>query len=260
MSTSDEKRDTVRAVSRAIDILQVFTFTNKKLTLAEICGMLDLPKTTIYRVLTTLEQRNVVSVDAETGKYHLGYEMIKMGAIAQDSNTLSSVAREDMIEISRLTEQTCNLYVRIGLERLCIAQITGSQYVKRYSYLGARHPLYCGAGKILLAYAGEDFQKEFFSKVKLEQFTQRTVTDVAALKRELALIRERGYSVTLGERDAETAMAAVPLFDYAEKVVATVTVSGPVYYFTEENIKKYVDCLREFADKISARLGYVKKI
>ena len=250
------KKDSVRAVERALDILQVFTFEEPRLTLAEVCADIGLPKTTVYRILTTLEQQGFLVVDSTTGKYQLGYEMIKLGAIAQETNNLNSVAKDEMAAVCSYTQQTCNIYIREGYERLCIAQIAGSQYVRRHSYLGARHPLYCGAGKLLLAYTSDEFQEEYFKHVVLERFTEKTTTDKDELKKDLLKIRKEGYSVTLGERDEATAMVAMPLFDYTNKCVAAITISGPVYYFTDENIEKYIACLRQASEKISQRLGY----
>ncbi|WP_251318420.1 IclR family transcriptional regulator [Flintibacter muris] len=250
------KKDSVRAVDRMLDILQVFSFEQNELNLAQICVQAGLPKTTTYRILTTLEKRNVVVQDPHTGKYRLGYEVIKMGSIARTGNSLQRAAHEDMEKISRETQQTCNLYVRDGFERRCVDQVEGTQYVKRFSYLGARHPLYCGAGKLLLAYADPDVQKQYFAITKFEKYTDQTVTDPEQLKEELRQILRDGYSVTKGERDPMTAMVSVPLYDYTQKVVASITVSGPVYLFTDENIKLYCSKLLQASENISRKLGY----
>lgn len=250
-----EKKDSVRSVERSIELLKVFSFERTSLSLAQICRIVDMPKTTVYRLLTTLEDGGLLTVDTETGHYHLGYELIKLGAIAQESNHIARLAHDEMKWISEKTEATCNLYIRDGYERLCIAQVAGSQYVRRYSFLGARHPLYCGAGKLLLAYAGKEFQDEYLKQVKLEKFTDRTVTDAQLLRKELEDICQKGYSVTIGERDASTAMVAVPLVDYHDKVIAGITISGPVYCFTDENITLYIKTLQEAADRISMKLG-----
>lgn len=250
-----EKRDSVRSVERAIEILQTFSFEHSSLSLAQICRETDLPKTTVFRLLITLEENGFLAIDSETGCYHLGYEAIKIGAIAQESNDIAKIAKDEMNWISEQTEATCNLYIRDGYERLCIAQVAGSQYVRRYSFLGARHPLYCGAGKLLLAYADKEFQEEYLKNVKLEKFTEHTVTNPQILREELESIRTAGYSVTLGERDASTAMVAVPLIDFRGKAIAGITVSGPVYCFSDENIALYIQKLKAAAGRISLKLG-----
>jgi len=246
----------VRAVDRAIAILQVFSFERQELTLSEIASELLLPKSTVFRILLTLEQSNMVVQDAATGKYRLGYELIKMGEIAAESNPLRKLLHDEMKSVSEATGQTCNLYVKDGFQRVCIAQVVGSGYVRRHSYLGAKQPLYCGAGKLLLAYSDPAFQEQFFSEVEFKQFTEKTITNTESLKQDLENIRKKGYSVTLGERDATTAMAAVPLCNYTGKVIASITISGPVYSFTEANISAYIQELQQAKQLIEKKLAY----
>lgn len=256
MQTDTKRKDSVRAVERTIDILQAFTAERQELSLPEIALAADLPKTTVYRILSTLEQRNLVVLDAQQGKYRLGYEFIRMGSVAQAGNSLPRVARAEMEWVTKQTGQTCNLYIRDGMERRCIAQVEGTEYVRRFSFLGAKYPLYCGAGKLLLAYAEPAFREMYFHTVKLERYTENTVMDRETLERELDEIRSAGYSATRGERDALTAMVSVPLVDYTGRVVATITVSGPVYLFTEKNVQQYRACLTKAAGNISSKLGY----
>ena len=250
----------VRAVERAINILQVFSYDRQELSLVEIASEILLPKSTVFRILLTLEQHNLVVQDAESGKYRLGYELIKLGEIAKESNPLGKLLYDEMKAVSKATGQTCNLYVRDGYERVCIAQAVGTGYVRRHSYLGARQPLYCGAGKLLLAYADPSFQNSFFGEVTLEQFTEKTVTNLEDLKADLEKIRRDGYSVTLGERDATTAMVAVPIRDYTGNVIANITISGPVYMFTDENVKTYIDELNSARDQIEKKLAVRKGV
>lgn len=255
-ANTSETKDSVRAVDRMVDILQVFSFESQELPLAQICVQANLPKTTTYRILTTLEKRNMVVQDPQTGKYRLGYEIIKMGSIAHAGNSLQRVAHADMERLSRETQQTCNLYIRDGFERRCVGQVEGTEYVKRFSYLGARHPLYCGAGKLLLAYAGREVQEQYFAVTKFEKYTDNTVTDPERLREELEQILKDGYSVTKGERDPSTAMVSAPLYDYTRQVVASITISGPVYLFADENVALYRTKLLEAAKNISLKLGY----
>lgn len=183
-----------------------------------------------------------------------------MGVIAQEGDALSRVAYPDMEEVSKQTDQTCNLYTLVGYRRLCIKQVTGAKYIRRYSFLGARYPLHCRAGKLLLACAGEDFINDFFREVELKKYTENTITDEAQVRAELPKIREKGYSISLGERDPSTAMVSMPLYDYTNKVVASITVSGPAFYYTDENVKKYMTGLRTAFRNISRKMGYAGHI
>ena len=249
-------KDSVRSVDRALKVLQVFSFENSDLSLACVCEQTGLPKTTVFRILHTLEENDYVIQDTVSGKYRLGYGLIKLGAIAQGSISIGSVAYPYMEEVSKETGQTCNLYIRDGFERVCIEQVMGSQYVKRYSFLGARQPLHCGAGKILLAYASQEYIESFLKNVELVCYTDSTITSKDVLREKLKKIRSDGYTISMGERDAMTAMVALPVYDYTGSVIAAITVSGPISFFTDDVVKKCIGCLKTAAQKISKKLGY----
>ena len=247
--------DGIRVIERAVDILQAFTFDDSELSLAEICEKVDLPKTTVFRIINTLEHQNFLDQNRQNGKYHLGYELIKLGEQAKNSNELSRIAYEYMLAASEASKQTCNLYVKEGDERLCIAQVTGSEYIRKHSYLGARHPLYCGAGKLILAFERPQVVDEYLSNVALVKITENTITDKEKLKEELEKIRNCGYAISLGERDSISASVAVPVFDYSKQLVAALTISGPLHDFTESGIHTYIDILKVQAQKMSSKLG-----
>lgn len=248
--------ETIRVLDRAVEILQAFSFANEEQSLSEICKKVHLPKTTVFRIINSLESKNILVQNSETGHYRLGYELIKLGAIAQNGNELSKVAKKTLFRVSCETKQTSNLYIRDGYERVCIAQCMGSEYVRRYSFLGAHLPLYCGAGKLLLAYASEDFLNTYLSNIEIEKFTENTVTDKRELQDELNEIRKNRFAVSRGERDPVTAVVTVPIYDYTKSVIAGLTVSGPTYSFTEETVKQYLEVLNREAKKLSQKLGY----
>jgi len=258
-SLANTKKDsvTVRAVDRALQIVKCFTHTENELSLSEICQKVGLAKSTVHRLLSSLENANFIEQDYESGKYKLSFELIRLGVIASESIDLQKIARPEMERLSQKTGQTSNLYVIKDYQRLCIAQVAGPQYIKRYSYLGALLPLYAGAsGKVLLAYQDEKWLEKYFKKVNLVKITKNTITDKDQLLKELHQIREKGYAVSLSERDPISASVSAPIFDYSGELVAGLTVSGPTVMFTEENIKRYVNNILEATKNISARLGY----
>lgn len=252
----NEANNQVRAVARALHIIQSFSFERKELSLRDISKLTALPKATVYRLLQTLEDHNVVVFDQKTEQYHLGYEAIRIGVIAQSSNSLESVAHETMRKIMLQTKQTANLYVKDGNERVCVAQITGSQYIWCYSYLGARLPLYLGAGKILLAFSDDEFIRDYLENQALTRVTENTIVEPNALRQELAHIRQKGYSISIGERNDVSASVAAPLFDYTGKCIACLTISGPAASFDDDAISSYLEVLIPAAKFVSEKLGW----
>ncbi len=248
--------ETIRAVERAIEVLTAFSPECVELTLGEISAIVDLPKGSTHRVVSTLKQYDFIYQDGETGKYRLGAAAIRLGTVAKESFSIEKIVAPYMKKLTKATMQTTNLYVLRGFERVCIAQEEGLQYVRRYSYLGAKHPLYCGAGKIFLAYASPAFFERYIREVKLERYTARTITEPAELYENVKDICEKGYCCTLGERDEVSAQIAAPIFGHTQKLVAALTVSGPVYVFTEDQIQAYARQIMSVCREISHEIGF----
>lgn len=255
-TAKNDNNTTMRSLDRAIDILEAFTFERAEFTLKEISDTVLLPKSTVHRILAALEVRNLIYQNPENGKYRLGHKIIKMGSVAKEGLNIRKIALPEMHRLSQLSEQTCNLYIRRGYERLCIEQVEGLHYVRRYSFLGSMRPLYCGGGKSILAFESAEFQKEFFANVKLQPFTGKTPVTESALRKELVEIKKRGYSYSLGEYEDTTAAVSVPILDHTGNIVAAMTISGPVFNFGPEQVAVYSKLLQETCARLSKDLGY----
>ena len=249
--------DNVRALERSVKILETFSFSTPELSLTEICEATNLPKSTTFRLLETLGNLQLLVQDRKTGLWHLGHKLMQIGAVAQEYNPISTVAEAEMESLAALTKQTCNLYVLQGFERVCVAQKEGRIYIERYSQLGMSYPIYCGCGKLFLAYASDSFRDSFFNEVELVQYTGKTITDKDALIKRCNEIREEGWVYSSGEHAAMTSSVAVPLFDYTEKLAGILAISGASQFFTVESVESFKKELLAAASRISKELGYV---
>jgi DNA-binding IclR family transcriptional regulator len=255
-----DDRGTVRSVERAMAVLKCFSHEETEMNLRQISERVNLPKSTVPRILSSLEQGNFVEQDEKRGAYRLSFEMIRLGMVASAGSDLARTARPIMKELSDRTGQTSNLYVIRGFQRLCVEQVMGPQYIRRYSYMGALLPLYGGAsGKLLLAYQTPEWLERYFQATELEKMTENTVTDRNTLICQLAQVRRQGYAITHGERDAISSSISAPVFEYSGKLAAALTVSGPLVMFTEENVSRYAGQVVQAARRISERLGYHKQ-
>lgn len=248
----------MRSLERALAVLTVFSFTKTEMSLKEITEKLNLPKSTVHRILATLQKNNFIEKNEETDTYQLGYKVMELGIIAADCYEIQKVAISEMRNIVKVSQQTSNLYVKQGFERLCIRQMEGGRYIKRISNVGSVRPLYCGAGKVFLAFAKEDFLQEYFENIELTKFTKHTVTSKKTIMKELKEIREQGYTSSLGEYEDATASVAAPIYNFKNEVEAVLTISGPAYEFTPKKISEYKDILIKACSKLSVKLGAKK--
>ena len=177
-NNNNSKRESVRSIERALDVLNTFSLEKTEQSLGEISCALQLPKSTTHRILCTLENKKFIEQNPENGNYYLSFEIVKISNIIQESDILSKSAMPIMKWLVEQTDQTSNLYVIRGYQRICTAQVEGSKYKFRYSYVGAQFPLYCGAsGQVLLAFSDVEYRDKYYENVSLEKLTENTITD-----------------------------------------------------------------------------------
>lgn len=248
---------TIQAVERALDVLLLFAdqspgavVDTNGLGVTQIADRLGLAKSTVHRILSTLESRGFVRQDRMTGRYHLGLKALELAGAYLAQDDLGSVAYQEMTRLRDEVEETVSLYVRDGLERVRVQKAEGRHIVRRVVDLGERLPLHRGAsGKILLAWLPPEQLHQILQRIRL-QFN----FDVERLKRELAEVRERGWATSAGERAEGIASVAAPIRNRYGEVLAALAISGPANRFDDEMIERYSQAVVEAARNIAMRL------
>lgn len=242
-------------IRRALRVLCAFSLEEPEVGVSELARKVDLPKSTVHRLLQVLEEEGFVCQDLKTSKYRLSVRLFHLGAVARSTMNLERVAQLEMEKLRDACGETVNLYVLDGIERVCIQKVEAPHLVRQVVHLGQKIPAYCGAaGKALLAWQEPPFVEKVINATKLKPLTANTISDPDAFRAELAKIRELGYAVSRGERDAEVMAIAAPIFNQEGKVIASLGLSGPASRFsvTAEAIRQVVKASSE----ISYHLGY----
>ncbi|BCV26011.1 IclR family transcriptional regulator [Gelria sp. Kuro-4] len=242
-------------IRRALRVLCAFSLEEPEVGVSELARKVDLPKSTVHRLLQVLEEEGFVCQDLKTSKYRLSVRLFHLGAVARSTMNLERVAQPEMERLRDACGETVNLYVLDGIERVCIQKVEAPHLVRQVVHLGQKIPAYCGAaGKALLAWQEAPFVEKVINATKLKPLTANTISDPDAFRAELAKIRELGYAVSRGERDAEVMAIAAPIFNQEGKVIASLGLSGPASRFsvTAEAIRQVVKASSE----ISYHLGY----
>lgn len=248
----DEDKSTVRAVDRALHILKCFTFEQKEMNLADLCKVSGLPKTTVFRLLASLEKSGFVVKDERTQTYRLGMVLFQLGNIVSSSIELRKISLPIMEELAKKTKETININIVQGQERVCIEKVDGSHDLREFIQVGRSLPLYKGAsGKILLAYLPEAIQKEI-----LKNAASNLKEPAENVLKQLETIRRNGYAVSQNERVLGAAAVSAPILNYDGKLVAGLTISGATVRFTKEKIDEFIKLVVNGAKEISKNLGY----
>ena len=254
-SPAGPRAETVTAIERAADVLALFAEAGPTLGVTEIARMLELSKTVVHRVLASFRAKGFVDFDEHTRRYSLGPMVLTLGLTYLDRIDVRGLAREAMQRLSDQTNETATLSVRSGWTRVYIDQVTPPRDIKMVVPLGRPFPLHAGgSSKALLAFLTRE-EQEAYLEMPLARLTPLTVTDPDQLRKDLALVRQRGYAMTMGERQSGAGAVAAPVLGLDGRPVAAMSICGPVERFRDE-VDAAVELLLETTRSMSKQMGY----
>jgi len=253
----DKKGYKVKSIKNSIKVLESFSVEKLSLNLTELTEKTNINKTTLFRILSNLEESCYILKNVNTKKYQLGIKLFELGQLVQREMIIRDISLPIMKGLSYLTKETIGLDIAIGEKRATIEKIESSHVVRHTIELGKLYPLYAGANsKILLAFSSEDKIKKIVWKDKLVAFTDKTITDPAKLESNLFEIKKKGYAVSIGEIFNNSTAIAVPILKNNKKAIAALFISGPSERFDGEKISRIIKLLKNSANNISKKIGY----
>ena len=229
----------VRALDRAFDILDLLA-AEQGLTLSDIATRMSLAPSTVHRLLSTLAARGVLESDPLTQTWYVGATSFRHGSAFMRRSGLIDRSWPVLRRLMEITGETANLGIMNGDAVLFIGQVETHETIRAFFPPGTRSPLHCsGIGKALLAHAPETVLRTFLRGSPLGRYTQRTITESAALIADLTEVRDRGYSIDDEERAIGMRCIAAPIFDMFGEAVAGISVSGPSHRMTEARLPTF---------------------
>ncbi|HAL62365.1 MAG TPA: IclR family transcriptional regulator [Chloroflexi bacterium] len=258
--TSQRKRYQIRAVDRALELLGVFSTAESEFTLTELSARLNLNPSTTYRLLVTLESRDYIEQNPESGRYRLGVACLRLGSVFLSQVDLRKRALSLLERLRDECKEAVHLAIldRHRMEVVYLEKLEGLMPIGLMSSrVGGRAPAYCtGLGKSMLAYEEEEVVREFYTANGLQVYTPHTITVIDDLLRELSEIRKRGYAIDNAEHEPDVKCVAAPVWSHQHAVVGAISVSGPV-----ERIDRLlaegvlIEKVKETANEASTRMG-----
>ena|SRR5690554_4188282 len=252
-----EKKYQSTTIQKALDILNLFK-KNGKLSFTEIKDKLGYNKSTLFRVLYTLEHNKYLSKDKH-GRYELGINIFILGNQLSGPNKLKKVAAPYLKTLSMETNLTVHLGILEGLNIIIIDKYNPPKSsINMVSRIGSSVPVHCtGQGKTLLAYSSKVMVEKIVNHHGLKRYTPHTITTFDDLLNELDIIRKRGYTIDDSEHEQNIRCIGVPIFNQEGEVEAALSITGLVMNLQdEEEIEKHVNILQETKDKIEEKLCY----
>lgn len=247
----------IQSLERALKIVGLFSEDKPEWGITEISNALGLHKSTVHRLVSTLEEQGFLRQDPATSRYSLGLRLIVLGNVAISSLDIRKMALPWMEKLRSEVGETVHLGVLDDGEVISIEGAETRQALRPVFHIGKRAPLHCTAvGKAIMAFLPDEEIDRIIRVRGLKKFTERTITEVDVLKASLAEIRRLGFSVDDIEHEEGIRCVGAPIRDYDGTVVASLSISGPSVRIRVERIPELSRVVKDVAAKISAQLGY----
>jgi DNA-binding IclR family transcriptional regulator len=234
----------LRGVERAVALLQGFTPQRPAVDLPRAARALDVPRTTAYRLLRSLESGGLLVYDAPRRSYRLSLAMARLGQVALSGMDLRLAARPQLHRLVTETGESAFLLVAEGRSAIVIDTVASDAPLRLTYPVGTPWPLHAGASNlVLLAHLPEERIADVLAGA-LPRVTPRTTTDPARLRAELARIRRRGWAYSVGELTPGIAGAAVPILAGGQ-LLGALAVAGPASRLSASRVPYAVERLKQ---------------
>jgi IclR family acetate operon transcriptional repressor len=243
----------VRAVERAVDILQAFSPARPSMSVVELQRVLGLSRPTLYRLLQTLASKGLIRADGEPQRFSLGPGIMSLAHVWMSRVDVAQLARPILERLRDETAETAALFVLRDDKRLCVLELTSPHPLAISRGMGETEHISRGAsGKAILAHALRD-------KGLADSFwrTLPEGSDRERLLEDLARTREDGFAISRSEKCVGAVAIAAPFFDHSGQVAGSIGLFAPEARLGEERIPHSARLVTEAARRLSEELGYV---
>lgn len=257
-NSSPKSRYNIEALARGLDILSLFSAEHPSLSLSQIVELLQLNKSTVYRVLSTLESMGYLEQDPITGQYRPGLKVLQLGYTAIHTLELRQIAHPYLEKLSQELMETVSLAVLDGFRTIYVDRIRNQSIVGVVLGVGSSLSAHCTAlGKVLLADLPAKDINQLLASNELNAYTPKTLRTRKSLLAVLEEIRQQGYAVDDEELASGLRAVAAPIRDLSKRTIAAANVTGTTLHITDERIQEeIIPALINTTKQISSVLGY----
>jgi DNA-binding IclR family transcriptional regulator len=254
---SDMEDYTVKSVHKAFALLDVMSEYPEGVSITVLAKRVDMYKSTVHRLISTMMLHNAVEQDLETGKYKLGYGLLDLGMRLLSSIDLRREALPYLQQLATQVNEVVHLAFLDRGEVVYIEKVESPQTIRMHSRVGTHVPVHAtGLGKAILAFLPPREAIGIIDRYGLAQLTEHTLTDREVFLRALETTRQTGFAFDLEEHQLGVCCVAAPIWDSSGKVAAACSVSGPSIRMDMDRLSELVPFVKSTAADISRRMGY----
>jgi len=254
----EKRSNLVKSIIKAVDILELLS-REHELGITEISNILELDKSTVFRIVATLREKGMVDQNPITQRYHNSLKLFELGNRIVEDLGLRRIAQPVIKELAEKTRETVNLAILDGSSIVYIDKIESPATIKVDLPIGKRLPSYCtGLGKAILAFLSNEKVDEIIGTTKFEKYTLKTHLNKEEFLKELKEIRVKGYSFDDEEYVEGLKCIAAPILDFKGESLAAISIAIPSYRYDKFVDNHFIDLVVSKSLLLSKMFGYRK--
>lgn len=247
----------IRSVTKAMRLLEELAKEPGLFGVSDLSRSADMDKSSVSRMLKTMEQAGMVAQDPTSQRYTLGMALPLLGYKALKRINIRDLAHEPLKCLAAATGECAHLAILVKDRAFYLEQVGPDRGVSVDAPVGTLAPLYCTAlGKVLVAYQSETKREQLMADMVFEPFTRRTILDVRAYRAHVDAVRENGIAYDDEEFSVGVRCIAAPVFRHDGLISGAIGISGPSPRLTDDRFGAWGDLIRREAGHLSSKLGF----
>lgn len=260
MATTIQNKYHIPILEKGMQVIELIAKHQKGLTVQEMVNSLEYSKTSIYRIVCSLEEMGYLRKSAESNSFSITKKLFKIGLSSLGTTTIIEHAYDPMRRLRDELRETVVLGTLMGTKIVILEQVIGSHHFSFILKPGMGVCLHASApGKSMMAHIGEEERDEILSKIEYIPFTDNTITNTPDYIKEIKQVKSCGYGLDMGEELTGVRCIGAPIFNQAGKVAAAIWITGPAERLSDEAIKDYSKTVVACANEVSEKMGFIQE-
>lgn len=247
-------------LEKGMQVIELIAQNEKGLTVQELVNALEYSKTSVYRIVCSLEEMGYMLKNQDTNSFSITKKLFKIGLSSLGTTTIIEHAYDAMRRLRDSLRETVVLGTLMGTKIVILEQVIGSHHFSFILKPGVGVCLHASApGKAMMANINESERDEILGKIDYPAYTENTITNTPDYLKELEQVQACGYGLDMGEELTGVRCIGAPVFNQAGKVAAAIWITGPAERLSDEDIKDYSKQVVACADEISEKMGFIQE-